>query len=640
VTFLLTKDTADGYKVGPSRAITSYSGGIGASFQKAALENNANFRLQRETIARRDEVARTAARALGQGPMRRLVDEQNAKAKAMGLNSKIIEPSNDPAEMAYALGPNGSKAILDLARQEVANNPSAFRGIDFTEEGIDKFVAEKLQAEHQDAVDALEMMPSGRFSAELIGSMAGMTADVKNAPFLFLGGGSGSILKVFAREAMLNATAEAAFIPDQFKMADVLDIPEPDVLNNLLLAAGAGGALGVGFEVLGRGFRYALTMGRKPTPVGADPMTFEAAVGEAETALMQGDDPLAAAVKVLDTTPREPLIPDTPPGVPVVTTRTIPDDIAAAQEALGMARAADVKDSRPLSALIKRTAPPNKRQVAKAAREGRTLRTRTDLRIDPNGPLGQELKARGVNAKTSPGIWKTGGRGDLDNLVAREMEDEFPGIMEATGTPYDATYLDYNGFRELLIRDAQGDSSWLRSRADVMRAESDALDAENPNRAVAEMGPQDDGAFINLDEMAFGGDVESGVGRAVDGFLERKGVTGLSPDEVAAIKAKLTRDGGDVGYEIERAFERDMFDSPLSPKAMDANNARVVELRQMVEADGNFPLGETGEDGLWRGMTADDGRQINTLADALDEIDEMDALAREVELCRVGKVPF
>jgi len=80
-----------------------------------------------------------------------------------------------------------------------------------------------------------------------------------------------------------------------------------------------------------------------------------------------------------------------------------------------------------------------------------------------------------------------------------------------------------------------------------------------------------------------------------------------------------------------------MFDSPLSPKAQEENNARVAELRQAVEADGNFPLGETGEDGLWRGLIADDGRQINTLADALDEIDQMDALAREVELCRIGK---
>jgi len=90
-------------------------------------------------------------------------------------------------------------------------------------------------------------------------------------------------------------------------------------------------------------------------------------------------------------------------------------------------------------------------------------------------------------------------------------------------------------------------------------------------------------------------------------------------------------------FDLANLSMRDMFDSPVSPKAQEANNARVAELRQAVEADGNFPLGEMGEDGLWRGMTADDGRQISTLADALDEIDQMDALAREIELCRIGK---
>lgn len=740
MTFLLTKDTADGYIVGPSRAITGYSGGIGASFQKAALENNANFRLQRETTARRDEVARTAARALGQDTMRRLVDEQNAKAKALGLNSKIIEPSNDPAEMAYALGSNGSKAILDLARQEVAKNPSAFRGINFTEEGIDKFVAEKLQAERQDAVDAIEMMPSGRFSAELIGSMAGMTADIKNVPFLLLGGGSGSILKVFAREAMLNVAAETAFIPDQFKMADVLDIPEPDIVSNLLLAAGAGGTLGVGIEVLGRGFRYALTMGRKPTPVGADPMTFEAAVGEAETALMQGDDPLAAADAVLqprsepqaaeavpeaaEVAPaaREPLVPDP------VASSGVPDDAALAQEALDALRSTDARVKRPLSDWIK-----------SSPKRGE------DLRIDPAGPLGQELKARGVNSRTYPGLFKKGGRGDLDNLVASEMEETFPGISSAAGV--DADYLDARGLAEVLIRDAQGDASWLNSRADLLAAEKAAFDAENPNRVVSAaqaysaMERADDGLFIDLnlyeDLYEFdGGDVQGAIGRAFDDYVARKGISGLTPQEVFEIKDQLARQGGDAHYLIERAFERtidegdyeatgrsaasgadgeggqdigstfdipadapkggtgqsggslasertaageqtlipgvapvapsltrpapvrgpqeadsqiggmfdlanlsmrDMFDSPLSPKALEANNARVVELRQTVEADGNFPLGETGEDGRWRGMTADDGRQLKTLADALNEIDEMDALAREIELCRIGK---
>jgi hypothetical protein len=682
VTFLLNKDTAGGYRVGPSRAITSYSGGLGASFEKSALENNANFRLQRETVARRDEVARTAARALGQGPMRRLVEEQNAKAKAMGLSSKVIEPSNDPAEMAYALGSNGSKAILDLARQEVAKNPSAFRGIDFTEEGIDKFVAEKLQAEHQDAVDALEMMPSGRFSAELIGGMAGMTADIKNAPFLFLGGGSGSILKVFAREAMLNVTAEAAFIPDQFKMADVLDIPEPDVLTNLLLAAGAGGALGVGVEALGRGLRYAMTMGRKPTPVGADPMTFEAAVGEAETALMQGDDPQAAAAAALgpETAPQAAMSAPEEAEVALMSGRSVEEAVAGVmapetQKApvaptpeaagpesqptfrawFGNSKAVD-PNNRPLTVYHGTYADFDQFSLDQGGGETGAIdaqgaiffSSNPDLAssyaevVDPYAKMpvmnaldrlarGRLRQAEDWLGKKLFGIDPTDGA----NVRAAYLRMENPEVINMAGRKYDEG--DYAIFIDRAKADGR-DGLILKNADDGMGAgqTGDVYIVFSPDQVRSKFQEQPAREPLVPDPVTPAAFERTAAG-------DQALIPGVAPVAPSLTRPAPVRGPQEADSQIGGMFDlanlsmRDMFDSPVSPKAQEANNARVAELRRTVEADGNFPLGETGEDGLWRGMTADDGRQINTLADALDEIDQMDALAREIELCRIGK---
>jgi hypothetical protein len=77
----------------------------------------------------------------------------------------------------------------------------------------------------------------------------------------------------------------------------------------------------------------------------------------------------------------------------------------------------------------------------------------------------------------------------------------------------------------------------------------------------------------------------------------------------------------------------DLFDSVSSPKAQEFNNATVANLRQTLD-DARAADPEADID---MELTLDDGRTLTGLSEILDEIDELDAISREIELCRIGK---
>lgn len=609
MTFFLSQEGLPKGRVGANLgAPSTLFEGLGAAFNKAALENDANLRARRETISEREAVARRAAGILGVDRIKPMVEEYNRKAESIGARSKMVDVTSDAAGMISSLGPNGFQQVLDAAREDAKANPNAWKGIDLTDEGIDARVNERLQAEHRDYEGILRAMPAGRGAAEFIGGMAGATFDVRNAPFLMLGGGGGSLLRVFAREAMLNVAAEATFLPSQFEMADRLNIENPNVFEHLATAALAGGVLGVGVEALARGFRYYAGM---PTvaPDVPDAGFYENAVIAAGDALTVGDDPVAAAGSIVDIAP-----PARVPVNPLITDEdfaaagmfqasqkeeapavTQPSPIEAApdlgkllddtQAALDEAKKADNRFKKPLTEWIKRT----------------------DNKLDPAGPLAQELKARGITGKTAPGLFKKGGRGDLDNLVASELDNEMPGIIDATGTKYGSDYLDTNGLLEVLVRDAQGDSSWLRSRGEVARLEKQMTDIETAmqrqtagSNFVAKR-KTEDGLFIDPKNYGFDGiDPGEQISAEFDRWAAERGYDqALTPEEIRSIKAELQTRGGDAEYLVERAFERQLdyldepaprtTETPESPRGRDGEPGRPVA----SEAGG----GSTGAEG-------------------------------------------
>lgn len=240
----------------PALDLPTWGEGLGAAWTTSQLENDSNFVAARRRIGVKDNLASEIVPRLGMDQIRPIIEERNAKAIANGMPSQVVEIPDNVEDAVALMGPNFSERAIEMARKAAAADPDAWADVDLSDEAIEERTNEILRAEYEDAQQILEMMPGGRGAAEFIGGMAGITADVKNLPFLALGGGGGSIFRVMGREAVINMGAEAAFLPSQYKMSERLDIPDPDVVTQLALAAGAGAVLGGAMTAAQRGWTY------------------------------------------------------------------------------------------------------------------------------------------------------------------------------------------------------------------------------------------------------------------------------------------------------------------------------------------------------------------------------------------------
>lgn len=551
---------------GPDMAPTGFLEGVGAAASREMRDSNANFLRQRERIAETDTTAADAARRLGMDKVRPILEERNEKARAAGLNSQIIDIPDDPAEALALIGPNGSKRVLELAREEAAANPDAWQDVDLSEEGIDKRLTERRIAEDRDDAMMRAMMPSGGFAADLIGGMAGATADVRNLPFLAMGLGGGSILRVMGREAALNMAAEGMTLPSRFETAEELGKPDPNVTETLAVAALAGAAFGGLFEGAARlfgaarGAMYYRDRQAIPEVDGVHPAFTQAAIEAAEDAIIAGENPIKAAGDIMRSAPRqqaarEPLIPDepspiaeTPEATPLapdpVTTDVLPPIEGEAPRTIGevIATAQDgINKSRPNKPFL------------------RSLRSSGG--IDPNGAIGLELKGMGINARTYPGLFKKGGLKDVDNLPATEWDDRIPGISQAVGIADDGLYLNRQGVINAIADEVAGKRlptfAELSARSEEYRPRTTEIeDFRAQTRA-------DDGFFVEPDPFD---DVsgstydtrKTAIGGQLNDYLFAKGIRDLAPGDHAEILDTLVTRGGDAKFLIERAIYREI----------------------------------------------------------------------------------
>jgi hypothetical protein len=482
LTFFLGK-AAEAPKIAannPQVDIPSWADGVSAAFTTSSLENDANFRLQRETVSAKAERGWEIANRLGADAVMERAREAGFPEQSLTSFPDMVSrrPSNMPPEM--------ERLLTEMAGEAAAQNPEGWADLDISDDALEKSVNARLQAEHQDAQQILEMMPSGRGSAGLTGAMAGITMDVKNIPFLVMGYGGGSIMRVMGREAAINMAAEAAFLPSQFKMAERLDIPDPSVVTQLAMAAAAGGVLGGAVEGASRGYVYFRGRNAVTPFAGRDEFDTQVLVDQAEDILASNTPapveriaelaedaapPPAAIVRPSERVfSQEGARPWEQPGDPGAQV-DIPTDQSdpieqALNEAITDARERDDKRAKPLIDFLSN---------GHRAPKGSTDPDGPSLQIDPDGPAGQELANMGITRKTAPRLFKKGGRTDLDNLVASEMEDLFPGIIDATNSrdPSLNGYLDPQGLIDVIARSAEGDSQWLRTRADVLELEDD-----------------------------------------------------------------------------------------------------------------------------------------------------------------------
>lgn len=524
--------------------------GLGAAFKKAALENDANFVAARTDADVRMGRASQAAGILGRDWLVGKLEERNTRARDAGMPSQVKEIPETIDEMIEAMGPNGARLILDEARQAAAVDPAKWANLDLTEEGLLREANGRLQADYKEAEEILGMMPGGG-TAEFIGGMAGITADVKNVPFLLLGGPSGSFLRVMGREAMLNVSAELSFLPSQFTMADRLEIDDPNIARNLAFAAVGGAVFGGASEAGSRALRY--YSGRsevKPLP-GFSKAETDVIVTAAEDAIATGADPIKAATRATEAFPKAPEPAEVPPSAPAKapTEADIRDQIDTAAEEAEAQLAADfpeMAEKYPLGQLIRRLG-------------GVKTKTRNVATgMDEPSFIASELSNMGVTSRTHPWLFnnKTG-RTDFDNFPS----SEHIGLAEILGD--EAGYLPRDRLVDALGRElTSGKKTAMSAEIAARQNEIDSIrntPTTSPMDDFVQQVPRDDGWFVDPNVYGFMDDGDVQLNRDLNEYLAKNWSSVKFTDkERADMFRELRTRGGDAEYLVERTLEREV----------------------------------------------------------------------------------
>ncbi|HEY0329165.1 MAG TPA: hypothetical protein VGC77_08690, partial [Rhodopseudomonas sp.] len=191
------------------------------------------------------------------------------------------------------------------ANAAIAQNPALAGTLPTTDEEFSAQVQERRQREYDEARAVLEAAPSDAFMAETLGRIgAGTTDEVALAtlPLSVLGGPAAGVLKTIGAEVAINAGSELAIAPRRQRVADELDMPEPNILADVAMAGLTAGAISGAGSLIGRGAaRYSASRIERQLatdtarPAGVSPGRHEGRVSEAVTAMEEGRDPPAPA---------------------------------------------------------------------------------------------------------------------------------------------------------------------------------------------------------------------------------------------------------------------------------------------------------------------------------------------------------
>lgn len=183
------------------------------------------------------------------------------------LNSlmEIVDGLEDiPAREPVAGGVPGAPLLLDDQRMEAmilearALHPEAFKDMPITRAEIEADVNRALRAEWDDAEATLAAAPDtfwGKSVPEFIGRAGPAATDEVNGPLTILTAGVGTTAnlgRMILMEGGISVLGEALTLPDQFEMAERLDIQEPDVATQLAFAGIVGAAIPVGLRAGGK----------------------------------------------------------------------------------------------------------------------------------------------------------------------------------------------------------------------------------------------------------------------------------------------------------------------------------------------------------------------------------------------------
>jgi len=591
----------------PNIDIPTFLGGLSAAFTSSSTGLEANFGAQRAMVASNDRIAQDAATRLGIEPFQALLEERNQKMLDDGYPSQVKPIPQSADDLVAIYGSAFSDKVLTMAREDAVTNPEKWADLDISSEAVEAGGNAALSAEYEEGQRIMEMMPSGRGIASFVGETASIMTDVKNLPFMLMGGG-GSLRAMMFREAKINVAAESVFLPSQFDMAERLDIPDPSVAAQLSMAAGAGAAFGA----LGRGFIYWKDRNELSRAFkGYDELESQSLVGRAEEILERGGpDQLAEIQRMVDANPPTPENPINPAREPLIlsdriTVERLPSVDGQAPEPLSV----DTVVGQAQAAIDEVSTARSERFNSKPF----TQRIKTDVKIHPEGAIAEELRNAGVTPKSMPGLFSRKGQKDLDTLVASEWEEAIPGISDIVGVDGNG-YLSPNGIVGAISDEMSGVRLPTHKEIELRGAEDNANatlrgDDVDASADYARMEPSDDpnGLFIDRDQFEFGGKPDEDIEAVVTDWMDQRGYTDILTDiERREVTTELQQRGGDAEYLVERVLEREM-DFAEAPNARPETEDIPFGNPDRQSGQGSVrPQGDTGADGVSR--TGQEGR--------------------------------
>lgn len=173
-----------------------------------------------------------------------------------------------PGMQSPSLNPEGARQqkrreLMSLIAGAKADNPEKWAHLPDSPEAYDDEVIKRRQAEYDEAIAVLNSAPGDAwFGAEFAGrGWAGMTDEVSIAT-LPLGGpaakGAWGLAKFVAAEALLGGASELAIAPRRQEVARDLDVPEPDIVTDVLMAAATSGGFAGALAGLAKGLPHAV----------------------------------------------------------------------------------------------------------------------------------------------------------------------------------------------------------------------------------------------------------------------------------------------------------------------------------------------------------------------------------------------
>lgn len=598
MTFFLEDQASTMAPRGPDMAPTTLLQGLGAATSQMMRDTDASFQREREVRRETFDTAVPIARRVG-------IDALNERYQRDGAGWDHIRTAPTTVDEFFSeLGiQEAAEIAMSIARERAINDPGSWADMDLTDEGIEARVTKKRVAEDADETAILNMMPNGRASAEFIGGMAGMLADVRQVPFLALGGGGGSLLRILGRGAMLNVAAEAVTLPSRFSTAKELGKPDPSVLQSLGVAAAGGAAFEAAAAGIGRAFTYLRGRSRNPSVPGLSRLATDALITATEDAISRGDNPLEAMAQAYASLPVEP-----PPSRPPLVEPKTPVE----QEAFFAQREAAIADAEAAFAQDF----PEMLQKYPLARVIQKLGGIKAKRMNPaTGVMeptfaASELASMGVTQRTHPFMFRKTGHSDLDNIVA----SEHPGLNETISFDPQTGYFDRDALigalgRELSSGQAHRMSGEIIARLDEIEAIR-ASDFRGPADDFIEKRVAEDGFFVNLDVYHMFPDGYQMLASHFDDWAKDKGFDSiLTRRERQEILDELYDRGGDAEYLVERTLEREM-------DHVDGSEASAPDRAQAASREGFDEIPFPGEEsvsraGVGRGGSAFESEAIN-----------------------------